>query len=170
MASLGMKNGHKNGKNGSKYDEQAHPLLVLRCMAEGASKEELCLEMGVNPDTLFEWQKVHASFANAIRVGELLSQAWWLKVGRENIWNCRFNSILYMMNMQNRFGWTRKMDVTGKADVSHSGTVTEKKEITLDLSAGRRAEVAAILLGAGLLNKPKAEKAVDTEMVEVHTA
>lgn len=154
----------------SKYDDENHPLLVLRCMAEGASKAELCLEIGINPDTIYEWEKRHPSFKEAIRIGEQLSQAWWLTLGRKNLWNREFNSILWMMNMQNRHGWTRKMDVSGKAEVEHSGTVTEKKEITLDLSSGRRAEVAAILLGSGLLRLTKAQKAVDAQVVEVHTA
>ena len=42
--------------------------------------------------------------------GMELSEAWWLKAGREGLSLGKFfGSSLYYMNMKNRFGWAEKM-------------------------------------------------------------
>lgn len=91
-------------------------IKVLDVMAEGASKEELCLELGINPDTIYDWcseesPRYKKLFSEAVKKGEALSKAWWMKKGRTSLENQKFNSTLWYMNMKNRHKWTDKQEV-----------------------------------------------------------
>jgi len=81
---------------------------ILELMAQGASKVEVAATIGISRDTLYRWTKEYDEFSDTIKEGELLSEAWWQRKGRENIENKGFNSTLWYMNMKNRFGWRDK--------------------------------------------------------------
>lgn len=68
------------------------------------------------------WVKEDAEFSETIKVGKMLSEAWWSKSGRVNLSNKEFSFTGWYMNMKNRFGWTDKQDVNQKTE--NSGTVT----------------------------------------------
>ena len=99
---------------------------VIDLMAEGASKKELAIELGVSPWSVSDWEKRHPEFHQAIRIGEMLSEAWWMREGRRNIHNKEFNAVLFMMNMANRFGWTRRWDVNAKTEHHETKTLEIK--------------------------------------------
>ncbi len=81
-------------------------------MKEGASKEELCLELDVCPNSLYRWEKKFPEFREAIKKGCDLSRAWWMKKGRDNLTNPKgFHAVLWYMNMKNRHGWKDKQDI-----------------------------------------------------------
>ena len=89
---------------------------VIKLMKEGASKTEVAAELGINKDTLYEWEKAHTEFSDTIKRGVQLSQAWWEKKGRTNLENKNFNYVGWYMNMKNRFAWKDKQETqhTGK--------------------------------------------------------
>jgi len=101
-----LENGERLGL--SKYDPLIHPALVVKAMSEGASCEELALEVGVMPSTLKRWYHEHDEFKLAVEEGIDLGKAWWYSQGRHNIHNSNFNASLYKANMTNRFGWGTK--------------------------------------------------------------
>lgn len=95
----------------SKYD----PSMcgdVISLMREGASKTEVAAELGINKTTLYEWDKTYPEFSDALKEGEALSEAWWLKMGRKHLQNKDFNYVGWYMNMKNRHGWKDKQDIT----------------------------------------------------------
>jgi len=101
-------------------------------MSVGASKQELCLELGILPNYIYRWEKKYPAFAKAVELGEALSEAWWRRKGRMNIHNNEFNNTLFMMNMSNRFNWSRKTD-------SNSHTTAENIERrVLDLNVNAK--------------------------------
>jgi len=112
------------GRNPYKYDKNIHPRETLVLMAQGASKLEVACEMGVHRDTVLLWEDKYNEYAAAIQLGLELSEAWWRKAGRENILNPYFNSQLWMMNMSNRFGWTRRVEGS-----IHTIAVQESEEL-----------------------------------------
>lgn len=92
----------------------------VELMAEGASKTEVAAELGLgSKQMLYEYCKKYDSFRDAIKKGELLSEAWWERHGRKNIGNKEFNSTLWYMNMKNRFKWS------DRTENSHSFTTQE---------------------------------------------
>ena len=46
-------------------------------MAEGRSLDGCAALLGVHPDSLYEWQKVHPEFSVAVRAGRAAATAFW---------------------------------------------------------------------------------------------
>ena len=112
----------------AKYDHAT----IISLMSEGAGKIEVCAALNICYDTLLAWSDpehdtFHKEFLESIKKGELLSQAWWEKKGREKLEEPKFNSTLWFMNVKNRF---RKSPVSwsDKTELEHSGEV---KSITV---------------------------------------
>jgi hypothetical protein len=99
---------------------------------KGQSVVEVAVEIGQHKDTLYEWAKVHPEFSDALTRGIHISQAWWERQGRENLFDHeeydsenhistkdKFNDRLWSKNMSCRF----RKDWTDKTEIEHSGTV-----------------------------------------------
>jgi transposase len=96
----------------SKYDPEMC-LKLMDLMRDGASLVEVAAELGICEKTLHLWKqnKDIPEFAEAVKRGAQLSNAWWEKKGRINLENKDFNYTGWYMNMKNRFGWRDKLDV-----------------------------------------------------------
>lgn len=46
-------------------------------MAEGRSLDGCAALLGVHPDSLYEWQKVHPEFSEAVRAGRAAATTFW---------------------------------------------------------------------------------------------
>ena len=113
---------------------------MLYCLANGWSIEESATLCGINKTTIFQqWcdptsQYYDEKFSQIIHLGISLSELWWTSVARANFNNKnKFDSTLWMMNMSNRFGWTRKLDgriIETIKTITKSGDKTEKQKIT----------------------------------------
>lgn len=87
--------------------------IVVSLMGEGASKAEVAAELGISRQCMNEWTENNQDFSDAIKEGEALSEAWWLKKGRVNLENKDFSATLWYMNMKNRHGWKDRHEVAG---------------------------------------------------------
>lgn len=112
-----MSNQKHPGGRPTKYNS-AYCQTVILMMTEGASMVEIAAEIGVNKTTLYEWEKAHEEFSNALKKGRAFSEAWWVREGRTNLKDRNFNHVLWYMNMKNRFGWKDKQEV------EHTGGIT----------------------------------------------
>jgi len=50
---------------------------IVKLMAQGRSLDGCAPLLGVNPDSLYEWQKVHAEFCVAVRAGRAAATTFW---------------------------------------------------------------------------------------------
>lgn len=97
----------------TKYKEEYKDVL-LQLMREGASLEEVCLELNVCRQTLYNWFEKHPEFLDTKKKGVEFSKGWWMKQGRTQLENKDFNYTGWYMNMKNRFNWTDRVDATTK--------------------------------------------------------
>lgn len=91
--------------------------IVLSMYKEGASDVEVKAwiheQRGSFSNDLWErWLKEEEEFSETIKMGKLLSEAWWHKEGRTSLRDKEFNYTGWYMNMKNRFGWMDKQDLT----------------------------------------------------------
>ena len=63
---------------------------------------------------------------------------WWMEVGRNNLWNDKFNNKLYEMQMRNRFKWLEKnvpeQAIQNSINIINSVTSNNNDAPTLDVS------------------------------------
>ncbi len=73
---------------------------------DGLAHVEVCAKLGIHRDTFYEWKKRYPEFAEAVKAGEILSEAWWIAVSRQAVQgNIKGDSKMWMANMKNRFHW-----------------------------------------------------------------
>ncbi len=94
----------KKGGKQTKYDPKMCYILI-DLMSRGMSKKEVAFELGIHPCTISSWVNAKEArpgpdeniptFAYAVAIGELACEAWWHRMGRENLRNVRFNTPLY---------------------------------------------------------------------------
>ena len=70
-----MRRKHSGGRPTSYRSEYCTSIVAL--MAEGRSLDGCAALIGVNPDSLYEWQKVHPQFCQAVRAGRAAATTYW---------------------------------------------------------------------------------------------
>jgi transposase len=133
---------------------------VIEIMAQGRSRGNAATLMGLTEVTFYDWMKNNPDFSKAVKIGDQLSLLWWMTMGQINIHNKDFNSTLYMMQMQNRFGWSRKLE--GKIDINSYNETVEKKIIEIK-GEDKFASIARILLESGALES-EPEEVIDAQI------
>jgi hypothetical protein len=103
--------------------------------SEGARITKVCVKLGINRDTYYEWKKTYPEFARAAKQGELTSQMWWEDKGKEGIFGDieKFAGSSWQFVMKNRFREDYKDD--SKEEKSTDTSVLEKilnGEITIN--------------------------------------
>ena len=66
---------HRGGRPTSYRPEFCQRIVAL--MAEGRSLEGCAALLGVHPDSLNEWQKIHPQFSGAVRAGRAAATTYW---------------------------------------------------------------------------------------------
>ena len=59
---------------------------VIELGKTGASIVQMATAIGVVKSTLWEWEKIHDEFSNALTRAREESQSWWEKQGQEGLW------------------------------------------------------------------------------------
>jgi hypothetical protein len=145
---------------------------IVGILAEGRTLEDAAAILGVAEVTFKKWcdagsEIYHPEFAEAVDYGKQLSGLWWREIGRMNVYNKNFNATLFMMNMQNRFGWTRKLE--GKIENINEERKVLEVSIKDNRSEDHLGEILRILHESGAI-EAGVEEAAQTEDEQVHSA
>jgi hypothetical protein len=114
-------------------------LEVLDLYEQGASDVEvkalIYQTRGSFSNDLWErWMKEEPEFSETIKIGKMLSEAWWCKAGRTKLGDREFSYTGWYMNMKNRFGWSDKQQI------DHSGSIEGEKQVIILPSNNRDLE------------------------------
>ena len=97
--------------------------LVEEMGAKGYSVVEMAAEIGVSRPTLEEnWTAKHPAFLEAFTHAKVLSQAWWERIGRENLImpsGVNFQASVWSRSMAARF--PKDWRENSKVENTHSG-------------------------------------------------
>lgn len=102
--------------------------MLIDHMAQGLSFETFGAVVDVVKATLYRWVDEKPEFRDAKEMGTLKSQAFWEKLGTDNIINKSdsesqgqgygwsksrsINAAIYKLHMANKFGWREKTEVS----------------------------------------------------------
>jgi DNA-binding XRE family transcriptional regulator len=97
----------------------------------GKSRAWIAAELGVNRDTINEWEKVHPDFSVAMSHAKTLSQQWWEDAGQAGMMMPGFGATLWAKNVNCRFreDWGDKNDLTIKGDAANPLAVAGKMTV-----------------------------------------
>lgn len=170
---------------------------VILLMAEGNSKNSTLVELGISEVTFWDWTNEYVSadkgdrgaiqeidstgktiykkpntnfkpdFLKAVKIGEKLCLRWWETIGKDNLANKDFNNTMYMMQMQNRFGWSRRLD----GNININETHREVKEIVFKFGTEEVREYVEVLKELGIqLDDTGSIEVPAAEVHQIHTA
>lgn len=91
---------------------------IINLMKVGGSKVEVCAELDIDNETFDRLVREEPDFSATVKRALQLSEAWWVRNGREGLREKEFNYTGWYMNMKNRFGWKDKSetDITSKGE------------------------------------------------------
>ncbi len=77
----------------------------------GESVAEICAEFGIARSTFYLNIEKHEDLKEAYDMGKVYCEAWWQKLGRAGAaGKVDIQPTVFIANMNNRFGWTNKVD------------------------------------------------------------
>ena len=155
----------------TRHSTAMYPKMYLLA-AKGYGIDSIALHLGVWPDTFDRWKKDHESFKYALKRCVKLCKEWWMAQGLKNIYNSKFNHVLWMMNMSNRFNWKTSHGAINKKVEGSIRFTEEQIQRTIQevqIVNGNTAEVARILAEAGALESASTET-IDAEADEIHSS
>lgn len=74
------------------------------------------------------WIDEEPEFFETIKMGRMMSEAWWNENGRTNLKDKSFNYVGWYMQMKNRFGWADKQDINN----NNTNVELKKEDLTDD--------------------------------------
>lgn len=106
----------------TKYDPK-YCQEIIDFMSTGKSLTAFAGEIEINKATLYDWEKVHPDFHDAINIARQKCQAKWESLGFDGLFMGKedgsFSQSTWIFNMKARFGYRDKIEV----DHEHKGEI-----------------------------------------------
>jgi hypothetical protein len=110
---------------------------MLDIYEQGGTDAEVRVALAIPPARAmspFLWQELvdrHPEFLEAVKEGTELARAWWMQTGRGSLFvpeGVKFNSVLYIFHVKNRFHEFREEKQLPPKDVTPTG---EEGQVTI---------------------------------------
>ncbi|MEK9809966.1 MAG: terminase small subunit [Candidatus Nanopelagicales bacterium] len=92
----------------SKYDPAYCAAALDFVGMQGKSIEEFAAHLQVHRDTVYEWEKVHPAFSDALTRAREFSEAFWFNRLEQLMVDRNANAPLVKLYLARRFGWSDK--------------------------------------------------------------
>ena len=90
---------------------------VIEWGAQGKSITWMAAQLDISRDTIYEWERVHPDFSDALKRARTKCQSWWEDQGQNGMSTPMFNGGVWAKNMGARFkdDWSdsKKVELTG---------------------------------------------------------
>ncbi len=124
---------------------------MLKLFNEGLSQVEVATELGLTYDSYLLYQKLYPEFHESVVKGVQLLLCWYIRKGRENLGNSKFNACVYAKQMANLFRnkipalktaktFTDKINVILTALSEGEVTAIEAKQLAETIAIGAKVE------------------------------
>ena len=110
----------------TKYKPEYCELLLQTC-EEGGFIAHFCVKVKITRPTFYEWKDTYPEFAEAVQLGELISESLLMDKATDGMLNTGFNSAVWSQVMRNKFGFTDQRKVG--LDFTKCKTHEEKLEV-----------------------------------------
>lgn len=120
---------------------------VIELGKQGKSRAQIAATLGHSRQTLYDWEKAHPKFLDAMQRAHDLALAWWEDQGQNGIWaGKQFNAAAYGLQMRNRF----------RDEYNRPDTVVDLNldEVRAQI-AGKLARLAPASAAEGMAAKPQ---------------
>lgn len=113
------------------YRAEFHPQDFIRLSKQGKNLAQIALAWDLHRDTLYEWQKVHKEFSDAVKKGREFSEAWYTDLGQlamlgqaqVNGQKVKVDIGLYVWLTKNLFKWSDKIEQKNEHTGSNGGPI-----------------------------------------------
>ena len=92
------------------FNPAVHPVQFLELSQAGKSVVECAAEMGVSSVTLKNWSEKFKEFAFVFELGQDLHEAHYMRIGKANLTNTRFQTGLFKWLTTNKLGYAEKTE------------------------------------------------------------
>lgn len=94
----------------------------------GESMTEVCANLKISKNSFYKACDISDEFSEAYEMGMLLSEAWWLKLGRAgSAGQVKIQPLTWKFNMQNRLGWSEKVDQNQNVSATVNNTFSKEE-------------------------------------------
>jgi Helix-turn-helix domain of resolvase len=104
---------------------------VVELGAQGKSRTSIATILGIERQTLPEWEHNHPEFLVAMKRARQLSQLWWEEVGQKNIAAAPFQGAVYNKQMACRFPEDHRETLRTELIGSDGQPVTPQVNVTI---------------------------------------
>ena len=119
--------------------------VALEVLGAGGSRAALAAKLDVAKATIWDWERAHPEFSDAVARGLSASESLW----ESPDWHPDLHPARWKMNMTNRFGWTDRVE---NAHVGPGGgPIQTESKVSLDPSF--MADLARAFLTAESLDR-----------------
>jgi hypothetical protein len=129
----------------TKYNPDFHPHDFIEKSKAGDVLSQIAASWGVHRDTVYEWQDKHADFSDAVKKGRLLSEAWYIKIGKAAMLGEAYDKAtgkklhvqlgFYVWLTKNLFKWSDRVETEQEVKA-------QVKEITYEAEWGSTSEAS----------------------------
>ncbi len=98
------------GNTNSNYDPKYHPNQFILLSSQQMSDVEIAEEFGISKVSMIAWADKYLEFSEAYEVGKTIEEAFYIRAGRNNLANPRFNTHLFKFMTGNRLGFVEKIE------------------------------------------------------------